>query len=106
MTACVHDTHGDEQETLSPITPLEQGGEMFERAKSIPLFPPGTFAPINDFHRRMSRALSEATEIWEEQDARDDGTDFDEDEAGDESEFEEDSPAYSFTDSVRTKHPS
>lgn len=72
---------------------------MFQRVKSVPLFPPGTFSPLDDFHKRMSQALSEATEIWEEEEISDD-TDFDEDEES--SEFEEDSQAYSFSGSVRS----
>ncbi|KAF2456627.1 hypothetical protein BDY21DRAFT_286899 [Lineolata rhizophorae] len=61
---------------MTPITPLEPGVEMFQSRKYQPLIQPRTTAP---------RPLSEATEIFD--------TDLDGD---DSSEFEEDSPKYSF----------
>lgn len=73
---------------------------MFSKGSTAPLFPPGTFATISeDSYKRLSQAISEATQIWDEiEDGEDDHTDFDED--GD-SEFEEDSLEYNFSESVR-----
>jgi hypothetical protein len=66
---------------MTPITPLEPGVEMFQRAKSQSFFfQPRTEGP---------RPISEATEF---------DTDFEDDS----SDFEEDSPKYSF-DSVSAR---
>jgi hypothetical protein len=64
------------QQAMTPITPLEPGAEMFMRGRTQSLF----FAARSD----KPRPISEATEIFD--------TDFDDDS----SEFEEDSPKYSF----------
>ena len=85
------------QEAYTPITPLEPGVEMFSKGETAPLFPPGTFTSISeDTFNRLSRAISDATQIWEEE-GGDDQTDFDEDENSD---FEENSFEYNFSESV------
>lgn len=43
-------------QAMTPITPLEAGGEMFSRAKTQSIFLPRT---------SMARPLSEATEIFD-----------------------------------------
>jgi hypothetical protein len=70
---------------------------MFQRGKSVPLFPPGTFAAMPADLQRLSKAISEATELWDEAEHDDNATEFDED---DSSEFEED--YYHIASSVRT----
>jgi hypothetical protein len=71
-------------QAATPITPLEPGGEMFMRSKTQSLLPP--------MRSDKPRPVSEATEIFD--------TDLDDD-----SEFEEDSPKYSF-ESVSVVAPS
>ena len=69
------------QQTLSPITPLEAGVEMFQRAKTQSFLAPRT--------SYTDRPVSEATEFLD--------TDIDDgSHSADESEFEEDSPRDSF----------
>jgi hypothetical protein len=91
-------TNSDPQESMTPITPLEPGVEMFQRGRPQSLFPidpelanrlsivpevptPSKFLalPASQNPRGRERPLSEVTEIY----------DYDSEE--DESEFEEDS---------------
>ncbi|KAJ9668788.1 hypothetical protein H2201_001033 [Coniosporium apollinis] len=64
-------------QSMTPITPLESGVEMFQKGKLQPFFTARQDKP---------RPVSEVTQIFD--------TDFEDDES--ESEFEEDSPKYSF----------
>jgi hypothetical protein len=63
----------------SPMTPLEAGGEMFERAKTQSFLPART---------SVARPLSEATEIFD--------TDFEDESEFEEEDVEEYSPKGSF----------